>query len=157
MAVQEQDLRELVEHYFGDREGYYISRLVQKPGGVVELDIDHDVEPVSMECIVELTRYLREQLGEALDDTDLTVSSAGLTSPLEEPRRFRKFVGKPLEVLLKMGVKESGTLKSASEEGIVLEVIRMIKPEDKRRKVPTPVELQIRYDEIKQAVYDLKV
>ncbi len=157
MALQLDDLRTLVEHYFRDKEGYYICQLVEKPGGSVELDIDHDTEAVSMDLVVDLTRYLREALGEALDDTDLTVSSAGLTSPLVDPRRFRKFLGKPLSVLLKMGVKENGLLKSATDTGIVLEVVRMIKPEGKRRKVPTAVELSIAYDEIKQAVYDLKV
>lgn len=157
MAVEEQDLRGLVDQYFRDREGYYISQLTRKPGGSVELDIDHDTDPVSMDTIVALTRYLRDTLGEALDDTDLTVSSAGLTGPLTEPRRYRKFVDKPLEVLLKMGVKEHGILKSVTDDGIELEVTRMIKPEGKRRKVPTPVILEIKYDEIKHAAYDLKV
>ena len=63
----------------------------------------------------------------------------------------------PQEYDFKKGVKEKGVLVSADEEGFVLEVIRMEKPEGARRKQQVVHQLPLKYEEVKQATYLLKV
>ena len=152
------EVRAAAEEALGQREGFFLITAEQRGSGEIIVEADNDLAPISLEEIIAITREIRETVGEELlGDYDLTVSSAGLTSPLRLPRQYRKYLGEPLIVLLKTGVKETGELKEAGEETITLEVLRKVKPEGKKRKVLLPELLVIPYSEIKSAVYDLKV
>ncbi|MDO5036423.1 MAG: ribosome assembly cofactor RimP [Porphyromonas sp.] len=151
--IEVQDIRSIVEECISRDAGYFVVELSVKGANVITVVIDHDDLPIDIDTIVELTRYIEERLDRDQEDFELEVSSAGLTTPLDSPRRYRKYLDEQLEVLLKSGVKEHGTLLQVSDDGIELEVIRMIKPEGARRKQPTPEVLSLPYDEIKKATY----
>ena len=147
----------MVASFIAEHEGYFLVRAEVKGANRIEVEVDHDTDPVDIDTIVALTKHIEEGLDREKEDFELEVSSAGLTTPLEGVRRYRKFVGKELEVLLKRGVKEKGILVSADEEGFVLEVTRMEKPEGARRKQGVAHQLPMKYDEVKRATYLLKV
>lgn len=152
------DIKKATEEALDSKEGFFLVSAETKSGGEILVEVDNDLRPISLEEIITLTREIKDAVGEErLGDYDLTVSSAGLTAPLRLPRQYRKFLGKELSVLQKNGIKETGLLKSADDEGITLEVKRKVKVEGKKRKVEEAVRLLIPYTEIKTAVYDLKV
>src|SRR5690554_6953572 len=62
--------------------------------------------------------YIESKLDRDHEDFELTVTSAGLTSPLKTPRQYKKFEGKEIEVLSKKGIKYKGVLKSSDETEI---------------------------------------
>ena len=147
---------EKVIHAFIEESGddrYFLVHLEVMDGNRISVEIDQDEEPIDLDTIVALTRYIEERFDREVEDYELQVSSAGLTSPLQSPRRFRKFLGRELEVLLRSGHKEVGILTEVDEEGILLEVTRMEKPEGARRKQAVAHQLRIMYDEIKRATY----
>lgn len=143
--------------FIAEHEGFFLVKAEVKGANRIEVEVDHDSEPVDIDTIVALTKHIEAGLDREMEDFELEVSSAGLTTPLVGVRRYRKFIGKELEVLLKKGVKEKGVLVSADEEGFVLEVIRMEKPEGARRKQQVVHQLPLKYEEVKQATYLLKV
>lgn len=155
--IKLEDLEQAIGAFTEGDEGLFVTRTEIGGGNKIVVEVDHDTKPLDIDTIVALTRHLEDRLGEDLGDYELEVSSAGLTSPLVGVRRYRKFVGKELEVLLSSGVKEVGVLKEATDDGFVLEVIRMEKPEGERRKRPVAHELSISYDEVKRATYLLRV
>ena len=143
--------------FIAEHEGFFLVKAEVKGANRIEVEVDHDSEPVDIDTIVALTKHIEAGLDREKEDFELEISSAGLTTPLVGVRRYRKFIGKELEVLLKKGVKEKGVLVSADEEGFVLEVIRMEKPEGARRKQQVVHQLPLKYEEVKQATYLLKV
>lgn len=143
--------------FIAEHEGFFLVKAEVKGANRIEVEVDHDSEPVDIDTIVALTKHIEAGLDREKEDFELEVSSAGLTTPLVGVRRYRKFIGKELEVLLKKGVKEKGVLVSADGEGFVLEVIRMEKPEGARRKQQVVHQLPLKYEEVKQATYLLKV
>ena len=143
--------------FIAEHEGFFLVKAEVKGANRIEVEVDHDSEPVDIDTIVALTKHIEAGLDREKEDFELEVSSTGLTTPLVGVRRYRKFIGKELEVLLKKGVKEKGVLVSADEEGFVLEVIRMEKPEGARRKQQVVHQLPLKYEEVKQATYLLKV
>ncbi|CCY08996.1 ribosome assembly cofactor RimP [Porphyromonas somerae] len=155
--IEIRDIETLVASFIAEHEGFFLVKAEVKGANRIEVEVDHDSEPVDIDTIVALTKHIEAGLDREKEDFELEVSSAGLTTPLVGVRRYRKFIGKELEVLLKKGVKEKGVLVSADEEGFVLEVIRMEKPEGARRKQQVVHQLPLKYEEVKQATYLLKV
>ena len=155
--IEIRDIETLVASFIAEHEGFFLVKAEVKGANRIEVEVDHDSEPVDIDTIVALTKHIEAGLDRETEDFELEVSSAGLTTPLVGVRRYRKFIGKELEVLLKKGVKEKGVLVSADEEGFVLEVIRMEKPEGARRKQQVVHQLPLKYEEVKQATYLLKV
>lgn len=155
--IEIRDIETSVASFIAEHEGFFLVKAEVKGANRIEVEVDHDSEPVDIDTIVALTKHIEAGLDREKEDFELEVSSAGLTTPLVGVRRYRKFIGKELEVLLKKGVKEKGVLVSADEEGFVLEVIRMEKPEGARRKQQVVHQLPLKYEEVKQATYLLKV
>lgn len=155
--IEIRDIEILVASFIAEHEGFFLVKAEVIGANRIEVEVDHDSEPVDIDTIVALTKHIEAGLDREKEDFELEVSSAGLTTPLVGVRRYRKFIGKELEVLLKKGVKEKGVLVSADEEGFVLEVIRMEKPEGARRKQQVVHQLPLKYEEVKQATYLLKV
>lgn len=155
--IEIRDIETLVASFIAEHEGFFLVKAEVIGANRIEVEVDHDSEPVDIDTIVALTKHIEAGLDREKEDFELEVSSAGLTTPLVGVRRYRKFIGKELEVLLKKGVKEKGVLVSADEEGFVLEVIRMEKPEGARRKQQVVHQLPLKYEEVKQSTYLLKV
>ena len=116
------------------------------------MEIDND-DAVSIDDCVELSRYIEEHLDRDAEDFELEVGSAGITSPFKVLRQYKKNIGNEVEVLTKNGVKLSGLLKSANEEGFVVTVTKQVKPEGAKRKVTIEEDLPYTYNEIKYTKY----
>ena len=86
------------------------------PANEVELLIDSDTS-VGIETCVELSRAIEAEFDRDTEDFSLTVASAGIGSELKHLRQYRKLIGKPVEVLLKSGVKILATLDEADQGG----------------------------------------
>ena len=117
---------------------------------VVEIDSDTRVD---IEECIRLNRLVESEFDRDVEDYELEIGSAGLTSPLRIPRQYRKYVGEEVEVLTVAGKKQKGVLKSADEEGFVLTVSRKEKPEGAKRAVMVESDMPFKYDEIKYTKY----
>ncbi|RHJ93028.1 ribosome assembly cofactor RimP [Parabacteroides bouchesdurhonensis] len=141
----------LVEEKLATSDNFLVD-VVIKPGNLIVVEIDND-EAVCIDDCAELSRYLEEHLDRDVEDYELEVGSAGITSPFKVLRQYTKNVGNEVEMLLKNGTKQTGVLKSADENGVVITVEKQIKPEGAKRKVTVQEDQPYTFDEIKYTKY----
>ena len=149
--IDKRVIEQLVEEKLASSSNYLVSVEVQ-PGNIIVVEIDND-DAVSIDDCVELSRYIEEHLERDAEDFELEVGSAGITSPFKVLRQYKKNIGNEVEVLTKNGVKLTGLLKSADEEGFVVTVTKQVKPEGAKRKVTIEEDLPYTYNEIKYTKY----
>ena len=142
---------QLVEEKLASTEMFLVDVEV-KTGNVIVVEIDSD-EAVSIDDCVALSRWLEEHLDRDKEDFELEVGSAGITSPFKVLRQYVKNIGNEVEILLKAGVKLTGVLKEADENGIVVTVEKQVKPEGVKRKITVQEDQSYTYDEIKYTKY----
>lgn len=149
--IDKQMVIQLAEEKLASSGNYLVDVEIQ-PGNVIIVEIDND-EAVCIDDCVELSRFIEEHLARNSEDFELEVGSAGITSPFKILRQYQKNIGKEVEVLLASGMKLTGILKSADENGIVLTVEKQVKPEGAKRKITVEEDLAYTYNEIKSTKY----
>ncbi len=145
--IETKIVADLAEAYLADSECYLVDVTVA-PDNFIVVEIDHD-QAVGIDDCVALSRHIEAGLDRDVEDYELEVTSAGLTSPFKVLRQYLKNIGNEVEVLLKSGEKLSGQLKSADDTGFVVTVARQVKPEGAKRKVTVWTDEAYPYDKIK--------
>ncbi|WP_297132228.1 ribosome assembly cofactor RimP [uncultured Porphyromonas sp.] len=151
------DIQSALDGYLTQHEDLFLIEVEVRGGNLISITVDSDHDSISLDTIMEISRYIEERFDRDVEDYELTVTSAGLTSPLRLPRQYRKYIGEPVIATLRKGGVEKGTLLAADEEGLEMEVIRMEKHEGDKRRKGYPTTLRLSYEEVKSVVYDLKM
>lgn len=127
------------------------------PNNEITVTVD-SVEGVDIEQCLEITRRIEETFDRDVEDYELEVGSAGLTSPLKVKGQYDKNIGNPVEVVTRDGRKIHGTLSAVADDfsNCTILVSKKIKEEGWKRPktVETPVVFPI--DSIKSIVYEIK-
>ena len=152
--IDKKELQSFVEDQLKDSE-YFLTDLKVTPSNEITVEID-SLTPGDIEECVRLTRAIEEAFDRDVEDYELEVGTAGLTSPLKVPRQYEKYIGQDLEVLTADGRKLHGMLRKADEKGIILAIQQKVKKEGSKKPVIETTELEIPFSNIKKAVYDLK-
>ena len=138
--IEKDVISQLVEEKLAS-SGNYLVDVVIKPGNLIIIEIDND-EGVCIDDCAELSRYVEGHLDRDVEDFELEVGSAGITSPFKVLRQY-----------VKSGTKLTGVLKSADENGVVVTVEKQVKPEGAKRKVTVREDQSYTFDEIKYTKY----
>jgi ribosome maturation factor RimP len=124
-------------------------------GNVIHIMVDCDTA-ISINQIVEISRFVESNLDREAEDFELSVFSAGLTEPFRLIRQYKKNKNKEIEVLLTNGQKLNGLLIGAEDLGIDLEVTKKEKVEGSKKKELVTKIQHLEYSEIKEAKKILK-
>jgi ribosome maturation factor RimP len=108
------------------------------------------------ELLTWQSRDIESKLDRESEDFELTVTSAGLTSPFKTIRQYKKYENKEIEVVDKKGVKLAGVLKSSDDNGFTITVIKKVKPEGAKRKMEIEEDIHYKFDEVKYTKYLLR-
>ena len=122
---------------------------------VIHVMVDSDTA-ISINQIVEISRYVDSNLDREAEDFELSVFSAGLTEPFRLIRQYKKSKGEEIEVLLTNGQKLNGILIEVEENAIDLEVTTKEKLEGSKKKELVTRVHHFEYSEIKEAKKILK-
>lgn len=116
----------------------------------IEVLVDGD-NGLPIEEVVRISRHIEHNLDREESDFSLTVSSPGLSRPLEFPRQYKKNVGKRIKV--KTQEKELvAKLKEADDEGVLL-YWKQREPKPKGKgKHTVEKEERLLYKEIEKAI-----
>jgi ribosome maturation factor RimP len=117
---------------------------------VIHVMVDSD-SGISIDQIVDISRYVEGKLDRDAEDFELSVFSAGLTEPFRLVRQYRKNVGNQIGLVLTNGQKLIGTLLKADNQAIELETTSKEKIEGSKKKELVKQIRQFRYSEIKEA------
>lgn len=149
--IEKNVLIDYTEEYLKDSASY-LADVSIGTGNVITVEIDND-NGVNIDDCVALSRYLESKFDRDTEDFELTVTSAGLTSPFKTLRQYKKYEGQEIEVLTKDGKKLSGVLKSSDESGFILTITKKVKPEGAKRKMEVQEDMHFAYDNVKYTKY----
>ena len=121
----------------------------------IHIMVDSDTG-ISINQIVEISRYVESKLDREAEDFELSVYSAGLTEPFRLIRQYKKNKDRQIEVLLTNGQKLNGLLIGVEDQGIDLEITTKEKPEGSKKKELLTRVHHLEYSEIKEAKQLLK-
>lgn len=124
-------------------------------GNDIHIMVDSD-SGISINQIVEISRFVENNLDREAEDFELSVYSAGLSEPFKLIRQYKKNQDKEIEVLLTNGQKLNGLLIGVEEQGIDLEVTTKEKPEGSKKKELITRVHHFEYSDIKEAKQVLK-
>lgn len=152
--IDKNELQAFVEGCLKDTE-YFLTDLKVSPSNEITVEID-SLTPGDIEECVKLTRAIEDAFDRDVEDYELEVGTAGLTSPLKVRRQYDKYIGQDLEVLTSDGRKLHGMLHSVSDDGISLSIQQKVKKEGCKKPVLETIDIDLPFSLIKRAVYDLK-
>lgn len=153
--TDKQIIIDLVEKFLQETasESFFVDATVSRDN-VISVIIDND-KAVDIDECVALNHYIDNHLDRDIEDFELEVGSAGLTSPFKTLRQFAKYEGKPVEVLTRTGEKLRGTLGQADEEGFEITITRKVKPEGGKKKIEISETLRLAHSGVNAVRYDL--
>lgn len=133
----------------------FLVEVTVSSSNVIHIMVDSDTG-ISINQIVEISRFVESNLDREVEDFELSVFSAGLSEPLSMVRQYKKNIGTEIDVLLTSGQKLTGILIKADDQGIDLEVTTKEKLEGSKKKELVTRVHPFEYPEIKEAKKVLK-
>lgn len=152
--IDRQALADFIESRLKDTD-CFLTELNVSPANVITVEID-SMLPIDIERCVELTRDIEAAFDRDVEDYELEVGSAGLTSPFKVRRQYEKYIGQDVEALTADGRKLHGKLRSAGPDSFTITIERKVKPEGAKKPVIEPEDITLGYDQVKYTRYDLK-
>ncbi|NDV46011.1 ribosome assembly cofactor RimP [Paludibacter sp. 221] len=149
--LSKEPISQIVNEYLSDTE-YYLVDINITPDNRILIEID-SFDGVSVEFCAKLNRHIESKLDREVEDYELEVSSAGLTSPFKVKKQYEKNIGNEVEVLTKDGRKLTGVLVEADDDSFTIEIEKQVKPEGAKRKVTVTESVTFPYKEIKTTKY----
>ena len=146
-------IAELVNEKLTDDQ--FLVDVTVSSSNVINVMVDSDTG-ISINQIVEISRFVEGNLDREVEDFELSVFSAGLSEPFRLVRQYKKNVGTEIDILLVSGQKQTGLLTNADEQGIDLEVTTKEKTEGSKKKELITRVHRFDYQEIKEAKKVLK-
>ncbi len=110
------------------------------PANSITVEIDSPAG-VDIDTCAAITRAIEAALDRDIEDYDLEVGSAGLTSPFKVHRQYLKNIGREVEVFATGNRRLRGRLTEATDDTFTILVSQKVRPEGKKRPeiVETPV------------------
>ncbi|MCF2602891.1 ribosome assembly cofactor RimP [Parabacteroides distasonis] len=149
--IEKAVVTQLVEEHLQASNSYLVDVAI-KPGNYIVVEIDSD-DSVSIDDCVALSQYIEAHLDRDVEDYELEVGSAGITSPFKVLRQYQKNIGNEVEMLLKSGTKKVGVLIAVDISGATISVEKKVKPEGAKRPVMVTEEEKYPFEEIKYTKY----
>ena len=118
----------------------------------VTVEVDGE-NSVSIDDCVKITRMIEGEFDRDVEDYELEVGSAGLTSPFKVRGQYVKNIGNDVEVLTFDGKKLKGILAAVNDEDFVITISKKVKPEGAKRPVMVEEDITLKYSETKYTKY----
>ncbi|SHF62934.1 ribosome assembly cofactor RimP [Dysgonomonas macrotermitis] len=149
--IDKAQIKDIVDEYLLNSDTFLVDIAV-RAGNIIVVEIDSK-EGVSIDECIKLSKEIESHFDREVEDFELEVGSAGVTSPFKIQKQYEKNIGNEVEVLTKDGKKLSGILKSCDNTAFVVTISKMEKPEGAKRKVEVQEDLTFGYDEVKYTKY----
>ena len=153
--ITKETVNQIVAEFLKNNSDFYAVDISVSSDNRIAVEID-SFTGVSVAACEKLNRFIEQHLDRNVEDYELEVSSAGLTSPFKTLKQYQKNISKDVETLTLDGRKLKGILIRADENDFTIGVEKMIKPEGAKRKIPVTEEITLKYKEVKYTKYNLK-
>lgn len=145
------EIRKTVEEWLEGKD-YFLVDVEITPDDRIIVEIDH-AEGVWIDDCASLSRYVQDKLGEAIDEYDLEVGSAGIGQPFKVARQYINHIGKNVEVMTEDGTIVRGVLSAVDGDTFTVLAKEKRQVEGKKRPVKVDVEKVFDMNKIKYTKY----
>lgn len=154
--IDKQAVADIVTEALAGTDAFLVEVTVT-PQNEINVVIDSDTS-VDIDTCAALTRAIEQKLDRDVEDYELEVGSAGLTSPLKVLRQYQKNVGNEVEVLTRDGRKLYGILRAVSADGsaFTLTTEQKVKEPGMKRPQLRQTDEEIPVEGAKYVKYNLK-
>ena len=149
--IDKQEIIDVVNGALAGTDAFLVDVTVSGDNRIV-VEID-SASSIAIDDCARINNIIENHFDRDVEDYELEVGSAGLTSPFRVKAQYDNNVGNPVEVLTNDGRKLKGTLKSASNENFTITVEKKVKPEGAKRPVLMEEDITFNYSEIKYTKY----
>ena len=147
-------LTQFIEQQLADTDLYLVDVAVTADN-VITVEIDSD-SPVDIDECIALSREIEDAFDREVEDFELEVGSAGITSPFKVLRQYQKNIGNEVEVIARDGRKYTGLLREAGPESFTIISKEKVKKEGAKRPVVEEVTRTFPYSDVKSTSYLLQ-
>ncbi|MBR5898976.1 MAG: ribosome assembly cofactor RimP [Muribaculaceae bacterium] len=117
---------------------------------VVELDSETGID---IDTCADITRKIESVFDREVEDYELEVGSAGLTSPFKVKGQYLKNIGNDVEVLTADGRKFHGVLTAVGDDDFTVEVEKKVKEPGAKRPTIVAEPITLKVSETKSVKY----
>jgi len=142
-----------LDDYLAERlenSGYFVVETSVSPENRIVVEIEAEEGGADIDFCVGLSRDIQEVFDRDVEDYELEVGSAGLTSPFKVRKQFDKNIGNKVEVLGTDGKKYRGQLVEVNDDGFTIDTEQKVKHEGQKRPVMETVPVTFRYAEARK-------
>ncbi|MCC8038017.1 MAG: ribosome assembly cofactor RimP [Bacteroidales bacterium] len=152
--IDSQLLRDTVAKAIEGTDMFIVDIRVSKDNNiVVELDSDTSID---IDACADVTRKIEAVFDRDVEDYELEVGSAGLTSPFKVKGQYLKNLGNEVEVLTRDGRKLTGVLVEVGDDDFTIEVPTKERPEGAKRPVIVNRPEKLKMADCKSVKYSIK-
>ncbi len=130
--IEKKTVNTIIEDFIQDTDYFLVETTIGK-NNEIKVYID-SMQNVSLDFCIQLTKEIEGKLDREVEDYELEVSSAGITSPFKVAKQYEKNVGNEVEIFTKENQKIVGILSSYNKENIEVEFEVKEKLEGEKRK-----------------------
>ena len=141
-------IQSVIENKLGATNMYLVDLSLNKVNKKIQVLIDGDTGVTINDC-VDMSRHIRSEFEEELEDYNLEVSSPGVGQPFTMNRQYLKNVGRIIEVNTADDEVVEGEILAADETGSKLQL--HLNKKGSRKKIITEEEIELHYSSIKSA------
>lgn len=149
--IDKSQIKDIVDEHLLQSDIFLVDVTV-RPGNLIVVEIDSK-DGVSIDECIKLSKEIESHFDRDVEDFELEVGSAGITSPFKIQKQYEKNIGNEVEVLTKDGKKLTGVLKDSNDSSFIVTISKMEKPEGAKRKIGVEEDLTFGYDEVKYTKY----
>ena len=149
--IDKQEITDVVNGALAGTDAFLVDVTVSGDNRIV-VEID-SATSIGIDDCARINNIIENHFDRDVEDYELEVGSAGLTSPFRVKAQYDKNVGNNVEVLTTDGRKLKGVLKDAADECFTLTIEKKVKPEGAKRPVLVEEDLTFNYNEIKYTKY----
>ena len=144
-------IEQLLNDFLAEREDLFLIEIKFSATDHIRVILDGDNGVTLQDCL-DASRAIENNMDRDEHDFSMEVMSAGLSEPLNSPRRYRKNIGRSLELLMNDASEIEGELIKVGEDSITL-ILKYRKPKEiGKGKVDVVEEREIPYSDIKKAL-----
>ena len=125
------------------------------PDNKVTVEIDNPTG-VDIDTCTHITRAIEAEADRDVEDYELEVGSAGLTSPFKVKGQYFKNIGNDIIVLTRDGRKLKGVLTDVSDSTFTFTISKKVKLEGKKRPEMVDEDIVMPIADTKSVTYDIK-
>lgn len=149
------EIQRLINEALSENPDLFLVDWTLSSANKIDVLIDGD-NGLPIEEVVRISRHIEHNLDREKEDFSLTVSSPGLSRPLEIPRQYIKNIGRKLKVNTE-DKELKGTITGANEESVTITwKTREPKPIGKGKHTVQKEEI-IPYHLIKKAIIQVEI